>query len=294
MKILAISILLFIASANAFSSIGCFDGTGINWLRNGVKLSLANCQKKCSASKMPLLAMKNSNCYCGSDVPSYLTQKSCAGNYAFFYVYNGRCNVPYASINSWYATYNWDRIKFLKENSVQIRLQQQSGATMTHWQYNRFGLSCMKIKVSGVSGAISAFYLSNNAQGKQEEVDIEFINAKPCIGGGCLWLNQFIAGKERSPLKIESSTLKRILGNTFSVSNTYHNYCIDRQPNKITWYIDNKFVRSTTTYIPQAYMAPFITLWTDIGHRFNWGGTIPYNAPPVYSYFADFRKVVCN
>jgi beta-glucanase (GH16 family) len=294
MKYLVI-LLLYVARASAFVSIGCYSGSGINWLKNGVKLDWTKCKAKCVANRMPLLALKSGYCFCGVDVPSYTTKRSCTGNYQFFYVYNGiNCNIPNKQLNNWSVQYGWDKLKYFGSNSIELRMQYQSGGTLVSWDTSKFGISCIRMKISGVKGAISAFYMTSAFNGaNQDEIDYEFINAKPCIGGGCLWSNQFISGKEHSPTKFENSQLKSIMGNTFSISNAYHNYCVDWQPNRITWYIDNKYIRSMTTYIPQKSLMPAITLWTDVGGRFGWGGTLPMNAPPVYSYFADYRLLGC-
>jgi hypothetical protein len=296
-----ILLLISVATVSAdYIPFGCYTGAGVNWIsqNNVYKTNLDGCKIKCKSAEFPLMAFKNNQCYCGVDILPPNTKSVCNGNMQLFYdaLNWKKCNHVDAKINKFTFVYGWENIRYYSDNSIDIKLQRFVGSAMYENIYSQYGLYCMRIKASNIPGAISAFYLSNDPQNihkTQDEIDFEFINSPPCKSRGCIWTNNFVNGRQYNATNFEQTELQKLVGNPkFSIASSYHNYCIDWNRYYIRWFVDGKLIRKKTSNIPQKKMTTFISLWTNKNPK-KWGGSLPSSAPPTYTAFADYRKIIC-
>lgn len=64
-----------------------------------------------------------------------------------------------------------------------------------------------------------------NANVDQDEIDVEFINAHPGPGPGCVWTNTWLDGKVRGPSHC----------GTVATVNQFRTYTLDWQKDTVLW-----------------------------------------------------------
>lgn len=292
--------------------VACFKQGNTKWLSQPVlntPVYSSLCRTTCTQRDTPLMAFQKTSsskgmCFCGSQIPDRASQapgSSCAMNVPFVSLYYNHysnkdaCHVDYVSMDPahWNVKYGSSNNKFISGNNTNaMTMAHQSGTNMYRSDSQTFGMICVNSQVSGIPGAITAFYLSNDPQNQhtsQDEIDFEWINAYPCSGVGCLWTNHFVNGVQYNPSLLGQSQLN------FKTYGGYHSYCLNWQTDKIEWFTDGRLVSSTHSNvnpIPQKPLNTIISFWTDVGNKFNWGGQLDWNAV-VYSFLSGEVRIRC-
>ena len=145
-----------------------------------------------------------------------------------------------------------------KKQNMEVR-QYSSAAITTHRSY-LYGRFEAELKPPMVPGLVTGMFLHRNSP--RQEIDIEFVGNKPTKMLTNVYYNpgvegaRFDYGYRGTPLEIE-------LG--FDVSESFHLYAIEWEPNEIRWYVDDVLVQSrknwAPTPIPHLPMQFHINLW---------------------------------
>lgn len=205
--------------------------------------------------------------------------------------------LPYPKLDSgrWYTANGWKNSDIqacewrkeaisAEDNALKITLSDK-GAKVSDYscgeiqtrKTHRYGLYIVRMKAAKGDGLNSSFFTYIGPVHKQphEEIDFEFLG-KDTTG---VQLNYYINGKPQGETWIP-------LG--FDASEAYHNYSFMWEPDKITWYVDDKKVHQTKpgAKIPSVPMKMYLTLWSGSSLVNDWLGPFKYEEDAA-AYFSD-------
>jgi len=134
-----------------------------------------------------------------------------------------------------------------------------------------YGLYEARLRAASGSGLNTAFFTyigPANGVPHWDEIDFEFLGKDT----HAVQVGTYVDGKAAN-----GATVKL----PFDASKEFHNYAIDWQADKISWYVDGKLVNETKagTPIPSHPGALFLSLWSG-GHQEDaWLGAFTYTSP---------------
>lgn len=185
----------------------------------------------------------------------------------FWYVSNGWANGDWQSCEWQYSAvgaHNGNVILVLSDHGGtkrpigcgEIRTKEASG----------YGLYEARMRSAAGSGLNTAFFTYSKQP--WDEIDFEFLGKDP----HSVQTNFYTNGKSQGGTTVQ-------LG--FDASKEFHNYAIDWQPTKITWYVDGKqvFQSPAGVVVPSHPGSLFFSLWSGGAQENAWMGEFNYTQP---------------
>lgn len=134
-----------------------------------------------------------------------------------------------------------------------------------------------------------------------DEIDFEYLNAKPASEAGTIWLHSFKDGVSQREMGFGPSKYQKLIGADANIASQWHTYTINWQPSSITWYLDNarldQEVEGSTAGFKSPDMPMYLTfsIWTDERPApSNFGGLFDPSGAPYTSQFRDVTRVICD
>lgn len=171
-----------------------------------------------------------------------------------------------------------------KKQNMEVR--EYSSAAITSHKSFLYGRFEAELKPPKVSGFVTGIFLHRDSP--RQEIDIEFTGNNPTKMLTNVYYNpgvegaRFDYGYRGTPLQIE-------LG--FDVSEDFHLYAIEWEPNEIRWYVDNVLVHTRKSWgptpIPHLPMKFHVNLWPTRSREL--AGHIDDSKLPTYLYLKSAK-----
>ena len=151
--------------------------------------------------------------------------------------------------------------------------EKYDGAEIYTTQKHGYGSYLARLKCPMAPGSLTAFFLYNGPEGKNNEIDIEIYNDST----GRIDLSTWVNGK-----KTHVDDWDNALVLPFDPTQDFHNYRIDYYPKAVSFYVDGILLQSWKRDIPSDKLHVLLNIW--------WPEWLANNKPAKDSY-AEVDKV---